>query len=244
MYSGKGDTNLSNCPVSGRTPRGFEWRALLLFLALTGLLVAAQGPVTVEELWAAGLHAHNRFLPYQQWDAEYVNYFRKHYHDPELTLHPTAIVMHFTEIPTLQATWRSFARGGKAGHLSSHFIIDRDGTVYLTLPTNRRCRGAYGVNHVAISIEMVGRNEASLLHDPKLMEASFKLVEVLCRRYGIPSSRVWGHYQVAKGRSVVPDYTDYGDPHHPDGYPPSDTRTDPGHSYMARLWRHLKAKGI
>jgi N-acetyl-anhydromuramyl-L-alanine amidase AmpD len=212
----------------------------------------ADTAVTPADLRAVGLRARARWLPIDRWTAEYQNYFQRHVHDGSLVLDPTAIVMHYTAGPSLDQAWNLFDRGawyddgdvGRVyGHLSSHFIIDRDGTVYCCVPTDRRCRGAYGVNHVAMSIEMVGRDERAVLDDAALVQASFTLVDYLCRRYHIPPSRVWGHYQVAEGRRVVPDYLDYGDHQTPDGYPRSAWRTDPGKDYMQMLWRHLQAKG-
>lgn len=235
-----------------RVSRKAVLAALLALLWCTAAR-ATSDRVTVQELRAAGLKVRSHYLPYGRWEAEYRHYFERHVHDGSLTLHPTAIVMHYTAGPSLAQAWNIFARGrwyddgdvGRVfGHLSSHFIIDRDGTIHACLPTDRRCRGAYGVNHVALSIEMVAPDEAAVLTDGRLMRSSFDLVTFLCRRFAIPSTRVWGHYQVAAGRAQVPDYLDYGDSRWPHRYPPSAARYDPGRRYMQKLWRHLQAKGL
>ncbi|MBI2263897.1 MAG: N-acetylmuramoyl-L-alanine amidase [Armatimonadetes bacterium] len=190
-----------------------------------------------------------KFLPYQKWEKEYRAYFQRHYHDDSLELAPKAIVMHYTASATMTSAYNTFRNGAPYddgdvgvvfGHLSSHFIIDNDGKIYQILPLSRKCRGAYGVNHVAISIEMAALNEASLLKNRKLINSSHELVRYLAEKYNIPGDKVYGHYQVAKGRKVVPEYTDYGDRRSPDCYPASFGRSDPGERYMTGLWEYLK----
>lgn len=183
------------------------------------------------------------FLPYQEWQQEYKAYFQRHYHDPTVKLDPKLICMHYTVMPDAQAIWESFRRGcnmsaGKGsvwGHVSVHLMIDQDGTVYQLLPFDHRCTGAYGVNHKAISIEMVATTEADLLSRPKQVWASFMVVKDLMKRYNIPASGVIAHYEVSQGKSVVPDYLDYADPDYPDRYPSKYFRSDPGPTYMSWL---------
>jgi N-acetylmuramoyl-L-alanine amidase len=191
-----------------------------------------------------------KFLPYEKWEKEYMDYNRRHYRDPSLVLKPGAIVMHYTTSRTFSSAWDTFCQGAMYddgdvgtvfGHLSVHFIIDRDGTIYQTLPLDRRCRGAYGVNHVALSIEMVSPDEGDLLKNKKLQESSFRLVTSLMKRFSIPLEKVYGHYQVSAGKKYVPEYLDYGDSRYPGSYPPAFGRTDPGRTYMDRLRTYLKS---
>lgn len=189
------------------------------------------------------------FLPFAEWEDEYRAYFRRHTHEDRIDLQPTVLVMHYTVIPTFAGTWRSFAResemsagrGTVLGHVSVHFVVDRDGTIYQTFPLDRRCTGTYGVNHVALQIEMVARNEADLLASQPLLASSMRLARSLAQRFHIPATKVYGHYDVGAGRAVVPEYLDYADPDYPDRYPPSSRRTDPGRTYMQSLRWYLQA---
>jgi N-acetyl-anhydromuramyl-L-alanine amidase AmpD len=188
------------------------------------------------------------FLPYQNWEKEYQNYFYRHYHDRNLTFKPSLICMHYTVIGSAQRVYNSFTRGcrmcaGDAGtvfgHVSVQLMIDRDGTVLQLLPLDRRCTGAYGVNHKALSIEMVAYDEADLLSHRDQVFSSFCLVRDLMKKFQIPLSGVIAHSDVSDGRSVVPDYLDFADSVYPDGYPSRSRRTDPGSTYMSWLRTYL-----
>lgn len=175
-------------------------------------------------------------LPYQDWEQDYRSYFKKYYGDTRLDLRPSMIVMHYTVTPTTEATYRALSRN----QVSVHFMIGHDGTVYKLLPLERRCTGAYGVNHVAFSIEMVAVTESDLLSRTKQVFSSFCLVRWLMDEYNIPASQVVAHYEVSQGKKRVPEYTDLYDKIYPDGYPPSSARSDPGPTYMAWLRSYLK----
>ena len=43
----------------------------------------------------------------------------------------------------------------------SHFVIDRDGTIYRLVPTSIMCRHTVGLNWTAIGIEHVGQSDAA-----------------------------------------------------------------------------------
>lgn len=175
-------------------------------------------------------------LPYQDWEQSYRAYFQKYYGDTKLTLNPSMIVMHYTVTPTTESTYRALERN----KVSVHLMIGHDGTVYRLLPLDRRCTGAYGVNHVAISIEMVAQTESDLLSRSKQVFSSFCVVKDLMERYQIPASKVIAHYEVSEGKRKVPEYTDLYDKIYPTSYPPSSRRTDPGPTYMSWLREYLK----
>ena len=186
-------------------------------------------------------------LPYQSWEKEYRSYFRRHYGDPRLTFKPSMLVMHYTVVPSASATWNGFRRGANMsagdygtvrGHVSVQLMIDKDGTIYKLMPLNRRCTGAYGVNHVALSVEMVARTESDLLSRPEQVLSSFRLARYLMSRFDIPLKKVVSHAEV--GRGEVPEYLDLADSAWPDRYPPSSARTDPGETYMAWLRKWLR----
>lgn len=173
-------------------------------------------------------------LPYKSWEKSYKKYFQSHYGDPSLTFRPELIVMHYTVTPSSTQVWNYFKRS----RVSVQLMVDKDGTVYRLMPLTRKCTGAYGVNHKAISIEMIATTETDLLSRPKQLYSSFCVVRRLMDRYDIPAKKVIAHYEVSQGKRVVPEYLDLKDKVYPDRYPPSSARTDPGRTYMKwlRTW--------
>src|SRR5579862_3187253 len=85
----------------------------------------------------------------------------------DLDIAPRVIVLHYTGGGSAKATRAYFdpaelepgrkelLRGGKV-NVSSHFLVDRDGTIYRLQPETRFARHCIGLNHVAIGIENVG----------------------------------------------------------------------------------------
>ena len=189
-----------------------------------------------------------KYLPYNEWKKEYLEYFKLHYKDESIHLEPKMVVLHYSRLPSFSKLWWTFVKGGKYsagdkgkkfGHLSTHFVIDRDGSIYQLMPLNHRARGAYGVNHVAVSIDVIGRNEKELLSNKKQMKVTFALVKWLMRKFRISSSGVRAHTEVARGKELVPDYTDYADSKHPDSYPPGSRPRGPGKTFMFKLRYYL-----
>lgn len=176
-------------------------------------------------------------LPYQNWEQQNRAYFQKHYGDNRLNFTPSMIVMHYTVTPTEEITYQVLSRN----RVSVHLMVGHDGTVYRLLPLDRRCTGAYGVNHLALSIEMVAQTESDLLSRSRQVFSSFCLVRYLMAEYDIPLGKVVAHYEVGEGKKRVPEYTDLHDKIYPDKYPPSSQRLDPGPTYMAWLRSYLKS---
>lgn len=175
------------------------------------------------------------FLDYRSWEDDHLKYFRKNYGENSLFFTPSMLVMHYTVVPTAEQTYSVLQRR----QVSVHFMVDRDGSIYQLLPLDRRCTGAYGVNHKALSIEMVATSEDDLLSRPYQVFRSFCLARYLMAMYEIPVSKVVGHYEVGEGVTRVPDYLDLADPYYPTRYPPSSKRTDPGPRYMRWLRAYL-----
>ncbi|MCA0403783.1 MAG: peptidoglycan recognition protein family protein [Proteobacteria bacterium] len=85
-----------------------------------------------------------------------------------IEIEPKMIVLHWTCIPTMEATFRVFnpATFPKSSprikelpgnlNVSSHFLVDRDGTIYQLMPDNWMARHVIGLNHFAIGIENIG----------------------------------------------------------------------------------------
>ena len=49
--------------------------------------------------------------------------------------------------------------------ICSHFVIDRDGTIYRLVTPTIMCRHTVGLNYTAIGIEHVGRSDAQVMGD-------------------------------------------------------------------------------
>ncbi|HAU1248241.1 TPA: N-acetylmuramoyl-L-alanine amidase [Legionella pneumophila] len=85
-----------------------------------------------------------------------------------IEIEPKMIVLHWTCIPSLDTTFRIFdppalpssspRRNELPGDLnvSSHFLVDRDGTIYQLMPETWMARHVIGLNHYAIGIENIG----------------------------------------------------------------------------------------
>ncbi|GEM_PF-1581813 len=187
----------------------------------------------------------DKMLPYEGWKSEYEEYFLAHYNDKTLSLEPKLIVIRCTYANSVDALWSLFNRGSLYdegddgsiyGHLSCHFAIDRSGAIFQMLPLNVRSKGAYGVNHTAITIELTGQANKDLLDNELQKNSLYALVEALMKNFRIPISKVYGHYEVSLGKRVVPEYTDYNDSDYPECYSPDKVCYDPGELYM----RHLR----
>lgn len=97
-------------------------------------------------------------------------YQRTHYgiRSQSITIEPRLIVLHWTGIQTVAATVRVFyppefpTNSPRIKDLpgplnvSSHFLVDRDGSIYQLMPDNWMARHVIGLNHYAIGIENIG----------------------------------------------------------------------------------------
>ncbi|MGB3584935.1 MAG: N-acetylmuramoyl-L-alanine amidase [Tunicatimonas sp.] len=180
-----------------------------------------------------------------KWDQERVqlslDYMQEHYNmNPDYpVIDPQMIVVHWTAIPTLEASYRAFynsrlpgsrATIGKASPLnvSVPYLIDQDGTIYQMMPDTLFARHVIGLNHCAIGIENVGDG-----NNHPLTEAQFKankqLIRELMSKYDI--RYVIGHheYQQFIGHPLWKEKdADY-----------LTEKSDPGDDFMQRLRSQL-----
>ncbi len=128
-------------------------------------------------------------------------YLLAHYGENVPTkLEPKAIVLHWTGVSTAKSTWYTFAGATLSGraslsnggqvNVSTHFLIDRDGTIFQLLPENSYARHCIGFNHTAIGIENVGGTASHPLTTAQV-EANAWLIQDLSSRY--PIELVIGH---------------------------------------------------
>jgi hypothetical protein len=175
--------------------------------------------------------------------AQMVAYARRHYGSfmtPTYKLiHPRVIVIHYTETPTFQATYNTFAPDTPDPELHelpntcAHFVIDKSGGIHQLVPLDIMCRHTVGLNWTAIGIEHVGDSDQQILSNPAQMTASLRLVRWLrC------------HYHVAV-RNVIGHNESLSSPYHREDVPSlrAQTHSDFNHADMQIYRRRLAAAG-
>jgi N-acetylmuramoyl-L-alanine amidase len=175
--------------------------------------------------------------------AQMVAYARRHYGSfmtPTYKLvHPHVIVIHYTESPTFQSTYNTFAPDVPDTELHelpgtcAHFVIDKSGGIHQLVPLGIMCRHTVGLNWTAIGIEHVGYSDQEVLNDPAQIRASLRLVRWLrC------------HYHVAV-RDVIGHNESLSSPYHHEDVPSLRTQThsDFNHVDMQEYRRRLAAAG-
>lgn len=164
--------------------------------------------------------------------------YRRQHSDPaavDLTIAPRLIVLHYTAGGSAQGTHGYFSRTrleesratlrrGGAANVVSHFLVDRDGTIYRLIPETRMGRHAIGVNHIAIGVENVGDEARWPLTDAQVA-ANVALIRDLAGRF--PIERVVGHHEVRALRDT-PYYVE-----RVRGY--GNAKGDPGARFMAAV---------
>ncbi len=153
---------------------------------------------------------------------------------------PKMIVLHWTAIPTFEGSfdafykstlpsWRPDIKNVSGLNVSTHFLVDKDGTIYRMMPENYMGRHVIGLNHCSIGIENVGGTKDSPL-TKKQLKSNIKLVNYLAKKYDIDF--LIGHYE----------YTNFEN--HPlwlekdDGY--RTKKTDPGEDFMLEVRKATK----
>jgi beta-N-acetylhexosaminidase len=171
---------------------------------------------------------------------EMAAYAKRHYGIDSYRLRdPHVIVEHYTVTPTFQATWNTFAPDTPDSELHelpgtcSHFVIDKDGTIYQLVPLSIMCRHTVGLNYTSIGIEHVGSSDAEVLHNKRQMAASLRLTRWLRCRYGIAVENVIGHNESLSS------------PYHREKVARlrNQTHGDMTHATMVAYRRQLSAKG-
>lgn len=120
----------------------------------------------------------------------------------DVTMVPRMIVLHHTAGPTATSAWNTFApvkdrRKGLQEHqkvnLSTHFVIDRDGTIFRLFDESLVGRHTIGLNHLSIGVENVGGLQSHPLTDAQV-EANAALIRWLRTRF--PTiTHVIGHHE-------------------------------------------------
>ncbi|CAN5452838.1 peptidoglycan recognition family protein [soil metagenome] len=141
-------------------------------------------------------------------------YRSEHYdiHSKTIEIIPQIIVLHWTNLPTLKQAINYFNPSvlqknrmelSRASNLnvSTHFLVDRDGTIYQLMPTNWMARHVIGLNNIAIGIENVGgvKNKEDLTLQQ--VRANAYLVCMLKQRYSTIQYLI-GHFEYLQFRNT------------------------------------------
>jgi len=110
------------------------------------------------------------------------------------TITPKIIVLHFTgfgniksiyeyfNAPTIEES-RQINRKVSALNVGSHYLINRDGTIYQLISDTLFARHVIALNYCAIGVENIGSEKEPLTEAQVISNA--KLVRLLCERYKI-----------------------------------------------------------
>lgn len=163
----------------------------LLAAALTGCIrPAPRAP-------APGLRVIDRPIPFSPRRVAMTrDYIRAHYglDVPDIAIVPRIVVLHWTAVATVEGSFNAFAPeslpGGRtdltgAGevNVSTHFLVDRDGTVYRLMPETWMARHVIGLNYEAIGVENVGGTGGEEDLTQAQVAANVALIRDLTRRY-------------------------------------------------------------
>ena len=195
-------------------------------LILTSIAYAAPNIIEKPVIWNAYRERLTR------------EYSLEHYGFEATRIDPKAVVVHWTAGNTWQGAYDIFydeTMEDGTVNVSAQFIVDKDGTIYRTMPENYLARHAIGYNWCAIGIENVGGvNGVEDLTSAQL-ESNVELIKYLQKKY--PSIEyVFGHYQQDAAREsglyieLVPNY--YA------------IKTDPGVNFMNELKQRLSFDGL
>jgi len=206
-----------------RRRTGVVGNALLFTVTMIALLAAAPSAapaprserastgarVLSRSMSAAALRPHiaDKLIPFgQRRMRQMARYSWRHYGEREYRLrHPRVVVEHYTDGPTMLSAWWTMANNTKnldeSPGVCTHFIVDKDGTIYRTVPLGLRCRHTIGLNQTAIGIEHVGTSDRQVMGDRAQRRASLRLTVWLMARFDIPVKNVIGH-----GESLLSPY--------------------------------------
>ena len=159
---------------------------------------------------------------------------------PSGKIAPKMVVLHWTAIPSLEASFKAFdperlpayrpELGRNGLNVSAHFLVDQDGTIYRLMPEDVMARHVIGLNHLAIGIENVGGTEETPL-TPLQIKANAELLKYLKKKF--PEIKyLIGHHQYTdlEGTELWKEI----DP----GY--KTTKTDPGDHFVKLVKRKTR----
>lgn len=202
--------------------------ALLLFLALTSYAEAQTFRIFEKPI----LFNEER----QQLSLEYLE--KRHGILQETaTIEPKMVVVHWTAVYSLEATFDVFNPVQLAGrpeltsasrlNVSAHFLVDRDGTIFRLLPDTTFAMHTIGLNYMAIGIENIGGPAAPLTRAQ--VKANAELIRYLRKKHDIEFLIGHHEYDAFQGSPLWKE----SDPNY------ITQKQDPGDRFMKRLRKEL-----
>lgn len=133
-------------------------------------------------------------------------YSKIHYGERQWRLQPRGIVQHYTATRSLASVFATFRANdpdielGQRPGVCAHFVIDRNGKIFQTVPLHIRCRHTVGLNHATIGVEHVAVSDADVMDNRRQRAASLQLSAWLAQRYDIAVGDVIGHNESLHSR--------------------------------------------
>ena len=165
-------------------------------------------------------------------------YSQLHYGTMQTEIVPEAVVIHWTVSNTWEPVYNYFYSEKMADgtlNVASHFLVDRDGTIYRLTPETRLNRHIIGYNWCAIGVENVGGIDGVEDLTYEQLMANISLVRYLHSKF--PTIKhIFGHYQqnIARKSGLYKENVD--------GY--FSIKSDPGSFFMSGLKDNLKDEGL
>ena len=171
--------------------------SVLVAAILAGCTLAAPPPAPPAPPAPTGLEIVDRPIPFSPERVAMTRaYIRAHYglEVPDISIVPRIIVLHWTAVPTLEGSFNAFAperipgartelSGAGDVNVSTHFLVDRDGTIYRLMPETWMARHVIGLNYEAIGVENVGGAGGREDLTEAQVAANIRLVRYLARKY-------------------------------------------------------------
>ena len=128
------------------------------------------------------------------------------------TVPVSMIVLHYTGMPTAAEAIARLC--DPAAKVSSHYLVDEDGTVYVMVAEDKRAwhagkshwRGVTDINSASVGIEIVnpGHDHGYRAFPPEQIAAVVRLVHGIKDKYEITRGNVVGHSDIAPTRKRDP----------------------------------------
>lgn len=210
-------------------------KSVLLIALISGLSLASSPSVPTDMYRPCGLSVkHDRQRPLDPYRQQVAAYSQRHYGENTWQLDPKVIVLHYTagqSFPWNLINTPDFA--GETPGLAVHYVIDGQ-TIWESLPPQIRSRGAFGINHRAINIELVAADAADLAKRPATLANAAKLTHCLMQTFKIDISKVYSHQQVSKmNKELTPEVLDLL---HPEPY----HKIDPGEGNFQAILKQIR----
>ena len=132
---------------------------------------------------------------------------KKHYHldKKEIKIIPKIIIVHWTEINSADVSFKRFFNStlssnrpdiikASALNVSTHFLVDQNGTIFRLMPENFMARHVIGLNYSAIGIENVGGAQSIDNLTKAQLKANIELIHYLKDKYKSINYLI-GHYE-------------------------------------------------